>query len=75
MTATLKLYADLARYAPENAGAYPLAPGKTLAGIMRDLGLPGDRRISLVVNGAAAGPEYEPKDGDRIAFVPPVSGG
>ncbi len=75
MTVSLKLYADLARFAPPDAAAYPVAPGQTVAGIMAALGLPQDRPVSIVLNGRAARPGDPVTDGDRLAFVPPVSGG
>ncbi len=75
MPVSLKLYANLAALAPENADAYPVSPGDTVGAIMKAIGIPAGEAVSIVHNGRAAEPDTPVADGDRIAFVPPVGGG
>jgi sulfur carrier protein ThiS len=46
-----------------------------LADVLREVGLPADRRVLVGVNGAAARPEQVLEDGARIDLVPPIAGG
>lgn len=75
MPVSLKLYANLSALTPENAAAYPVAPGDTVGAIMKAIGIPAAEAVSIVRNGSAAGLDTPVLDGDRIAFVPPVGGG
>jgi sulfur carrier protein ThiS len=72
------LHADLERYAPPGRRGViwlELPVGAQLADVLREVGLPADRRVLVGLNGAAARPEQVLEDGARIDLVPPIAGG
>jgi sulfur carrier protein ThiS len=72
------LHADLERYAPggrRGVISLVLPIGAQVADVLREVALPGDRRILIGLNGAAAQPEQVLDDGARIDLVPPIAGG
>jgi sulfur carrier protein ThiS len=72
------LHADLERYAPSGQRGVlwlVLPMGAQVADVLREVGLPADRRVLVGQNGDAARPEQMLEDGARIDLVPPIAGG
>jgi sulfur-carrier protein len=78
---TVKLFARLRDIAGAPELTREIAPGATIGSIWRDLTgefpdlAPYERAISAAVNLDYARMSTEVRDGDEIAFLPPVSGG
>jgi len=75
MHITVKCFATLSRFTPPEADAYLLAPGDTVASVVRRLGIPLDDLKLVFVNGAHAPLETPLADGDRVGLFPAVGGG
>lgn len=75
MVISLKCFAQLGVYLPENAEAYALEPGDTVAAVMERLGLPQAEVKLVFVNGLKAGFDTVLRDGDRLGLFPAVGGG
>ena len=81
MRITVRLFARLRDIAGTAELARDIAPGSTIGSVWRQLaseypGLePYERSISGAVNADYARMDTPLKDGDEIAFLPPVSGG
>ena len=71
----IKCFATLAKFAPENAGDYPLEPGETISTLIHRLGMPEKEVTLMFVNSLRSSPDTELKDGDRVGLFPPVGGG
>jgi len=81
MRVTVRLFARLRDITGSPELARDVAPGATIGSVWRDLtrdfpGLaPYERTISSAVNADYARMDHAVRDGDEIAFLPPVSGG
>ena len=75
MTITLKCFATLAEFQPEDADNYPVAPGATPLSVMQALSIPPEEVNIIFINGVAATLESPLKDGDRLGLFPAVGGG
>jgi molybdopterin converting factor subunit 1 len=81
MRVTVRLFARLRDIAGEAELARELAPGATIGSIWRELAAeypelaPYGRSISTAVNADYARMDHVLRDGDEVAFLPPVSGG
>lgn len=81
MRITVRLFARLRDIAGANELARDIAPGATIASVWRDLAqeFPDlaayERSISSAVNADYARMDHAVRDGDEVAFLPPVSGG
>ena len=81
MRVTVRLFARLRDITGSPELALDVAPGATIGSVWRDLtrdfpGLaPYERTISSAVNADYARMDHAVRDGDEIAFLPPVSGG
>ena len=81
MRVTVRLFARLRDLAGAGERALQLASGATVRQIWNDLVLewPGlreyERTISVAVNAEYARMTADVRDGDEVAFMPPVSGG
>src|SRR4051812_21568001 len=78
LTVTLRLHAELARYAPaETRGAVTLRlpAGARVADALVRLNLPPRRRIIVGLNGQSAEHDTPLHDGDHLDLVTPMSGG
>ena len=81
MRVTVRLFARLRDIAGSGELARDIAPGATIGSVWRQLareypGLePYERSISSAVNLDYARMDRELREGDEIAFLPPVSGG
>jgi len=81
MRVTVRLFARLRDIAGEAELARELAPGATIGSIWRELAAeypelaPYERSISTAVNADYARMDHVLRDGDEVAFLPPVSGG
>ena len=81
MRVTVRLFARLRDIAGAPELARDITPGTTIGAVWRQLTreFPDlaayDRSISSAVNADYARMDHEVRDGDEIAFLPPVSGG
>ena len=81
MRVTVRLFARLRDIAGAPELARDIAPGATIGAVWHQLTreFPDlaayDRSISSAVNADYARMDHEVRDGDEIAFLPPVSGG
>ena len=81
MRVTVRLFARLRDIAGASELARDIAPGATIGAVWRELasefpGLaPYERSISSAVNADYARMDDLVREGDEIAFLPPVSGG
>ena len=81
MRVTVRLFARLRDIAGAGELARDIAPGATIGAVWRELAreFPDlaayERSISSAVNADYARMDREVRDGDEIAFLPPVSGG
>jgi molybdopterin converting factor subunit 1 len=78
---TVRLFARLREITGASEMPREVEPGATLATLWRDLArefpdLAGyERSVSSAVNADYARMSHELRDGDEVAFLPPVSGG
>ena len=78
---TVRLFARLRDITGAAELARDVAPGATIAAVWRELAgefpelVPYERSISSAVNADYARMDDVVRDGDEIAFLPPVSGG
>lgn len=72
---TLKLFATLRSYAPQNAERFPITPGTTVADVVQALEIPAKDAKLIFVNSIRKEHETPLKDGDRLGIFPPVGGG
>ena len=81
MRVTVRLFARLRDIAGASELARDIAPGATIGAVWRELArefpdlAPYERSISSAVNADYARMNDVVRDGDEIAFLPPVSGG
>ena len=81
MRVRVRLFARLREIAGSAEIVRDIAPGATLASVWRQLAAeypafePYGRSIGSAVNADYARMDTEIRDGDEIAFLPPVSGG
>lgn len=74
-TITIRLYATLQGYMPDNADHYPIQMGASLEHLIKSLEIPKDKIKLLFINGVRCGLETIVKDGDCIGIFPPIGGG
>jgi molybdopterin converting factor small subunit len=74
MRITVKLFATLRAYGPPSR-KLEVQEGGTLADLVKTLLLPEDIPLVMIVNGLHARPSYILREGDEIAFFPPIAGG
>ncbi|HAM49626.1 MAG TPA: molybdopterin synthase sulfur carrier subunit [Nitrospiraceae bacterium] len=74
MKVTVKLFATLRNFGPEEQ-QQELPENSTIEDVMRTLKLPQHLPILKVVNGEHRDLKHRLKDGDDIAFFPPIAGG
>jgi molybdopterin converting factor subunit 1 len=81
MRVTVRLFARLRDIAGAPELTRDVAPGSTLGSLWRDLAgefpgfAPYERSLSAAINLDYARMSAEVRDGDEVAFLPPVSGG
>ncbi len=75
----VRLYATLRKYSPETGIGEPLilqmSEGARLADALVRLGVPEGEVKTAFVNNRRQDEGYQLRDGDRVAFFPPVAGG
>ena len=72
---TIKLFATLRSYIPENADCYAVAPDTTVADVVRDLNIPVKDAKLIFINSIRRDLNTPLQDGDRLGIFPPVGGG
>ncbi len=74
-TIDLRLFATFAKYMPENASAFPIEKGMTIARLIEGLPIsPADAKL-IFVNGTRATLQSRLDGGERVGIFPPVGGG
>jgi len=71
----LKLFVTLSQYHPGGGGFHEIEAGTTVAGMIRDLGIPEGTVKLIFINGKKAPLERVICEGDRVGLFPPVGGG
>ena len=75
----VRLYATLRKYSPETGVGEPLIlqmpEGAQVADLLARLGVPKGEVKTAFVNNRRRDEDYQLRDGDRVAFFPPVAGG
>ncbi len=74
MQVFVRLFATLGRNRQEEETLW-FEPGTTARDVLKTLDIPEDRVTLIFINGRHAEPDQELKEGDTIAFFPPVGGG
>lgn len=75
---SVRLHAQLARYAPNPAtgkAELTLPGGASVGSLLAHLSLPSTSRIIVGVNGTSADVATPLRDGDRIDLITPMAGG
>lgn len=75
MNITIKCFASLSRYTPQDADAYPVAPGERVADVAARLGIAPEDVKLVFVNGVHADLSRPLAEGDRLGLFPAVGGG
>jgi molybdopterin converting factor small subunit len=75
MAISVKCYASLSGYQPENSESFPLGDSETVRDVMQRIGLDAAEVKLAFVNGKHAGFDHVLRDGDKVAFFPAVGGG
>ena len=75
MSLTIKCFATLSPFQPEDNENYPFAEGDTVTTVMEQLGLPQEEVHIIFINGRHVGRDTQVSDGDRLGFFPAVGGG
>ena len=74
MQITIKLFATL-RAGLFDEEAREIAPGATVADVLKELNIPARQATLILVNGRHARPDTELKNGDTLSLFPPIGGG
>jgi molybdopterin converting factor small subunit len=75
MSITVKCFATLNSFQPEDEENFPLQAGETVDGLIKRLGIAPDMVAVLFVNGVHAARDRVLSDGDRVSLFPAVGGG
>lgn len=75
MIISLKSFATLQKYMPDNPDAYALPDGTTVEQLLERLDLAGDQVKLVFINGAHVSREAVIVEGDRVGLFPAVGGG
>lgn len=81
MKAKILFFAGLRDKMKRSEGEYELIPGETLAELAHRILEPAlgsghfERALMFAVDNEYAAPDYRPRGGEEIAFLPPVAGG
>ena len=79
MQITVKLYATLNRYGPNERAGTPfiieLSENATLYDLINLLKIPPEETRIMFVNGIIQESDYRLKDGDEVGIFPPIGGG
>ncbi len=71
----LRLFATLARFAPSNAGHYPITAGTKVGHLLAELQIPPMEAKLIFINGIKGTLESPLYGGERVGIFPPVGGG
>lgn len=72
---TLKLFADLGKFAPDLAENYPIEPGTSIRNLIAALNIPEEKAKLIFIDGVRGELDSKIKGGERIGIFPPVGGG
>lgn len=75
MSLTIKCFATLSSYQPDDNENYPYLEGDTVTSVMERLGLPQDEVHIIFINGRHVDRNAPVADGVRLGFFPAVGGG
>lgn len=71
----LRLFATLRAHTPDNADAFPVAPGATVGDIVAQLKIPPKEAKLIFINGVRQDMATPLANGDQVGIFPPVGGG
>ena len=74
-TISIKLFATLKKYAPEQAEGYPVEPGTTVRAVLESLDVPIKHAKLIFVDSVRASLDTVLNGGERVGVFPPVGGG
>jgi len=72
---SLRLFATLAKYMPEDTDRYPIASGTTVRDVVDRLGIREAEARLIFINNKRALLTSVLNDGDRLGIFPPIGGG
>lgn len=72
---SIKLFATLGKFLPEDPERYPIAAGITVAALIDRLGIPASHVKLIFVNNVRCDAQKRLKGGERVGIFPPVGGG
>lgn len=75
MGITVKCYATLSAYQPDNAENFPLTEGETVASLIQRLGIAPEEVKITFVNSRSVEVNTTVNTGDRVGIFPAVGGG
>ncbi len=75
MNISIKCYATLAEYQPDNGNDFPVASNECLFDVVNRLGVESKEVKIAFVNGKYASLNTKLQDGDKVALFPAVGGG
>jgi len=75
MHITVKCFATLNPFQPQDEERFPLLPGETAGDVIKRLGIAPEMVAVLFLNGMHAAPDRTLSDGDRLSLFPAVGGG
>lgn len=77
MKLTVELQAYLMQYSPNGKSVfeYDLPDGASVTALVDKLGVPDELASVIVVSDENVEPSHKLQDGDRVTFIPPLSGG
>jgi molybdopterin synthase sulfur carrier subunit len=75
VTIVVKCFASLAGFEPQDAEAFPIVPGETVAQVMARLGIPESGVALIFVNNVHRKSDTVLNGGDTVGFFPPIGGG
>ncbi len=75
MNISVKCFATLHRFTPENPDDFPIEDNETLNSLAERLGIPTKDIKITFINGVSRKLDAQVKAGDRVGFFPAVGGG
>ncbi len=75
MPITVKCFANLTQFQPENSEAFDISDNETAGSVLDRLGVPTGQVALVFVNNVITGRDTVLKDGDSMGIFPPIGGG
>ena len=72
---TVKLFATLGQFTPDNSNCYPVADNTSVAALLAELNVPPQEVKIVFVNSRKADLKTLLNEGDRVGIFPAIGGG